>query len=141
MRTGLSTFAVGETVYKYDLLAPVEALRYGTQCAKVLGPALASVMDVVQQFGSDKATVGELVASAAPALAAIDEDKVATLMQTAFKRVYTPANECLGDEAVFNDWFQARPHEMFPVGLLAIYHLSKAFFPKLPAMPPIDSPI
>lgn len=135
MRTGLGQFNVGDTVYKYDTLAPIDGLRYGTQCAKVLGPALANILDVVTQWSADKMTIGDLATSVAPALATLDEDKVEGLMRTAFARVYTPRNECLGDEAAFNDWFSERQNEVFVVGVLAIYHLSKDFFPRLPATP------
>ena len=139
MKTGLGTFKIGEHVYKFEALAPIEGLRFGTQCAKILGPTLTVVLEVVSRWNSEKMTIGEVVASVSPALGTVDEEKLEGLMKTAFARVYTPMNENLGDEAAFNTWFQDHMSDMFPVGLVAIYHLAKDFFPKLPATKPTPS--
>lgn len=140
MKTGLGTFKIGEHVYKFEALAPIEGLRFGTQCAKILGPTLTTVLDVVSRWNSEKMTIGDVVTSVSPALGTVDEEKFEGLMKTAFSRVYTPMNENLGDEAAFNSWFQDHMPDMFPVGLVAIYHLAKDFFPKLPATKHTPSP-
>ena len=139
MTTGLGKFTVGEHVYKFEALAPIDGLRFGTQCAKVLGPALTAVLDVASRWNTDKMTLGELVTTLSPALASVDEEKFEGLMKTAFTKVYTPQNENLGDEAAFNAWFREHPQEMFTVAVIAIYYLARDFFPKLPGTKPTDS--
>lgn len=129
--TGIKEFIVGDNVYKFTELAPVEALSFGTKVAKTIGPILGSVFSVLGnvQGGGDK--TAEFLEAIVPALDKIDEAKLEALLKECFSHVYTAGNECLGDEAVFNSWFRDNKADLFPVGLTALFNLSKDFFPKL----------
>lgn len=126
--TGINQVKIGEHVYSYTVLSPVEALRFGTEALKVLGPGMAKLATGSLKTGDD---VGSLVTSIAPALENLETEKLERLLKTVFAHTFTPTNENLGDEAAFNDWFQKNPHEMFQVGFQILYLLSKDFFPKL----------
>ena len=60
----------------------------------------------------------------------MDVDKVSLLVEEAHRRCYTPQNEALRDEVVFNRWFMEHPDQLYGAGLLAVWHLVKDFFPK-----------
>ena len=125
MSDGISSFTVGADTYKYVELAPLEAMRFGIKVAKALGPAVAKIGEAAS--GKDVASV---TASIGPALATVDEETLDELLKTAISRVYTPVNECLGNQAVFNSWFKDRKDSLFTVSFMALFHLSKDFFPK-----------
>lgn len=131
MGNGIGEFAIGNHKYKYEELAPIDALRFGTQCVKTLGPAASSLLALAGRIqGAAKAS--DVIESVAPALASIEEAKLEALLKVAYGHTYTPQNESLGNEAVFNGWFREHPHELFQVGLTALYMLAKDFFPKPP---------
>lgn len=127
--TGIGHFTVGEHTYKYTELAPVDALRFGAVVTKAIGPALAVLGDAASS-ASGASNTKDILTAFGPALGLIDEEKLLELINTALQRVYTPQNECLGDEVVFNNWFQQHKTDLFQVGLLSLYHLTKDFFPR-----------
>lgn len=127
--TGIGEFIVEDRVYKYTKLAPIDALRFGTEVLKALGPGLIQLATKYQL--KDKTTVGEALDIISPALETLEPDRLQPLLTTAFAHVYTSSNECLGDEASFNSWFQQYPSDLFRVGVTALYYLAKDFFPKL----------
>ena len=146
MNNGIGQFIVNDTVYKYTELAPVEALAFGAKCVKTLGPlmsglggALSAVSKASRASEGEAASSGpidatEAVLSAlAPMMGNVDEARLMELFKECFGHVYTPQNECLGDEAAFNSWFMERKADLFPVGIVALIHLGRDFFPKLPA--------
>lgn len=131
MNTGIKEFIVGDTAYKFTELAPVEALSFGTKVAKTIGPILGSVFAVLGNVSGGGDKTAEFLEAVVPALDKIDEAKLEALLKECFGHVYTPANENLGDEAAFNSWFQDHKADLFPVGLTALFNLSKDFFPRL----------
>lgn len=147
MNNGIGQFIVNDTVYKYTELAPIEALAFGAKCIKTLGPlmsGLGGALSAVSKASQEKASEGaapsgaidatEAVLSAlAPMLVNVDESRLMELFKECFGHVFTPQNECLGDEAAFNAWFMERKADLFPVGIVALIYLGRDFFPKLPA--------
>lgn len=127
--TGIGTFTVGSHAYKFEELAPTDALRFGVKVTKSLGPALAKLGEAATN-AAGKTDPKELVAAFGPALGMVDDAVLEELLRTAMQRVYTPQNESLSNEAVFNAWFREHKEDLFPVGLYALYHLTKDFFPK-----------
>lgn len=132
--TGIREFIVGDNAYKYTELAPVEALSFGTKVAKTIGPILGSVLAVLGNASGGGDKTAEFLEAVVPALDKIDEAKLEALLKECFGHVYTAGNECLGDEAAFNAWFRENKADLFPVGLTALFNLSKDFFPKLSAI-------
>lgn len=128
--TGIREFIVGNTAYKYTELTPIDALSFGTRCAKTIGPILSALFNALGNTTSGERTT-ELMDALAPALDKVDDKKLEALLKECYSHVYTPGNECLGDEASFNSWFSERKHELFPVGITALIHLVKDFFPNL----------
>lgn len=127
--TGIGSFVVGNHTYKYEELPPIEALRFGAVVTKAIGPALA-VLGEAAVAATTAHTTKDILAAFGPALGMVDEDKLLELIKASLQHVYTPQNECLGNEAAFNTWFRANKEDLFPVGLLSLYHLTKDFFPK-----------
>lgn len=131
----LGKFVVNGSTYSYNKLPPIDAIRFGTQCVKILGPVLSGRL---LQVGGNPS---ELLDALGPALANLDSEALEGLLKTAYSYVYTPHNENLGDPAIFNTWFVNHPEDLYHVGLLAIYNLAKDFFPKLGDMlTPSNSP-
>lgn len=147
MNNGIGQFIVNDTVYKYTELAPVEALAFGAKCVKTLGPLMSGLGGALSAISkaSAKAAEGEaapsgpidateaVLSAIAPMLGNVDEARLMELLKECFGHVFTPQNECLGDEAAFNTWFMERKADIFPVGVAALIHLGRDFFPKLPA--------
>ena len=127
--TGIGSFTVGTNTYKYEELAPIEALRFGVTVTKSVGPALAKLGEAAAGAKNAKDVTG-IMEAFGPALGMVDDNKLLELMHASFQHVYTPHNECLGNEAVFNSWFRTNKEDLYMVGLLSLYHLTKDFFPK-----------
>ncbi len=125
--TGLGSFSLDGVMYRFETLNPLEAVRFGNRVFKVFGPALLSLAAAK----NDGEAAGEgVLAALAPALSGFDDDKVSLLIEEALRRCYTPQNEALRDEVVFNRWFMEHPDQLYGAGLLAVWHLVKDFFPK-----------
>ena len=126
--TGLGSFSLDGVMYRFETLNPLEAVRFGNRVFKVFGPALLSLAAAKKDDGE---AAGEgVLAALAPALSGFDDDKVSLLIEEALRRCYTPQNEALRDEVVFNRWFMEHPDQLYGAGLLAVWHLVKDFFPK-----------
>ena len=126
--TGLGSFSLDDVMYRFETLNPLEAVRFGNRVFKVFGPALLSLAAAKKDDGE---AAGEgVLAALAPALSGFDDDKVSLLIEEALRRCYTPQNEALRDEVVFNRWFMEHPDQLYGAGLLAVWHLVKDFFPK-----------
>ncbi len=126
--TGLGSFSLDGVMYRFETLNPLEAVRFGNRVFKVFGPALLSLAAAKKDDGE---AAGEgVLAALAPALSGFDDDKVSLLIEEALRRCYTPQNEALRDEVVFNRWFMEHPDQLYCAGLLAVWHLVKDFFPK-----------
>ena len=123
--SGLGSFSLDGVIYRFEALNPLEAVRFGNRVFKVFGPALLSLA-AAKKDGAETAGEGMLAA----ALSEVDDDKVSLLIEEALRRCYTPQNEALRDEVVFNRWFMEHPDQLYGAGLLAVWHLVKDFFPK-----------
>ncbi len=126
--TGLGSFSLDGVMYRFETLNPLEAVRFGNRVFKVFGPALLSLAAAKKDDG--EAAGESVLAALAPALSGFDDDKVSLLIEEALRRCYTPQNEALRDEVVFNRWFMEHPDQLYGAGLLAVWHLVKDFFPK-----------
>lgn len=87
--SGLGSFSLDGVIYRFEALNPLEAMRFGNRVFKVFGPALLSLASA-KKDGGEMAGEGVL-ASLAPALSEMDEDKVSLLVEEALRRCYTPA--------------------------------------------------
>ena len=65
MNLGIGKVKVGDSVYSFAALAPIEALRFGTECAKVLGPALVQFLS---RYSGEEMTLKDLLTQVGPAL-------------------------------------------------------------------------
>lgn len=105
---------VENVTYKVVPLDPMSALRYGTKVMKSVGPAFMS---------ATQGNIGDV-------LSAVSETELEAILQSAYAQTYTPKNECLGDPAVFNEWFTEYKSHLFVVGIQAVIALTRDFFPK-----------
>lgn len=117
MRNDLGKFEVEGETYKFRNLSPFEGLDFGARVAKLVAPALMGL--------GTGATVGDIVKG----LGSMDNTEMTALMKEALGKCYTPESEALDNEAVFNKWFGDHPTHLFQAGVLAVYHLTKPFFP------------
>jgi len=141
-QTNMTFVSVGGNKYAVDLLNPLEALAWGPRVIALLGPSIGKVMgsldfealkgvDLTQQgiaeaAGQFKGPLGALFSC----LGELKPDQVTALLTETLQHCYTPQNESLADMAVFNRWFQEHPGDMYPLGVTALVHLVKDFFPK-----------
>ena len=114
---------INDRTYTIQPLNPMEAIAYGTKIAAVIAPALSSL------------TGGAGLKSGAEKLllslgAALKDNDVSSLLKTAYDQCYTPQNESMADEVVFNKHFLAFPEDAYELGVRAAYLLVKDFFPK-----------
>lgn len=138
----ISFVMLGKHKYAMDLLNPIEAIAWGNQALSLFGPSLGKIFESIdfksmEDIDLDKqglaGLANKLQAIIAKTLASCGElksDEVSKMMNEAIKRCYTPQNEPLGDEAVFNRWFREHPGDLYPLGCMALVHLVKVFFPK-----------
>ena len=128
---GMGTFTVDEVVYRFNYMNPADALDFGPRVLKVVGPTLFAL--ILTEKDASKNGEAAILDVMIPAISGMDSKIISGLIKEAISFCYTPRNEALGDEKNFNDWFIAHPDHLFTAGALAIYHLAKPFFPKMPA--------
>lgn len=134
-------FRVGNNQYAIDLLNPLEAITWGNRVMALLGPAIGNIVvsvdfETISGIDLRKMEMSEVfgkwqpvIATAMASCGAVRADDISRLMAEATQRCHTPRNEALSDAAVFNSWFRENPGDIYPVGVMAIYHLVKDFFP------------
>lgn len=54
------------------------------------------------------------------------------MLKDALARCYTPENEELKNQVVFNSWFRKHPEDMLTLGMQAAHRLAQDFLPKAP---------
>lgn len=132
----------GEHRYMLELLNPLEGIAWGNRALTLFGPALGKALAAVDfkalegldltQDGLVEvgAKMQGMLISSFSSLGELDSEKVTAIMTEAIQRCYTPENESLVDQTVFNRWFREYPGDLYPLGVMALYHLVKDFFPK-----------
>ena len=132
---------LGGNRYAVELLNPIDAISWGNRALALFGPSLGKIVgsidfDKIQSI--DLITMGlaevagklqGLVSMAFASCGELKSDAVTALMTEAIQRCYTPQNEALSDMAVFNRWFREHPGDLYPLGVMALVHLVKDFFP------------
>lgn len=121
----LAKIQVGDNHYAIDPLPPMDALEFGPKAAKVLSPTMSGIMEITNN--ADNSSLGK---SINVMFANIDPKETAALMREAVGQCWTPKNQSLKDETVFNIWFMEHPNDLYELGLRAIYILAKPYFPK-----------
>lgn len=129
---GIGEFTVGTEKFKYEELAPADALAFGLRVARVIGPVVAEIAAAVEA-ASNAATGLQVAEALGKALVHVNPDDLESIIQQAYKRIYTSSNTCLGDAASMNAYFKDHKDIMFQVGIVGLYNLCKDFFPRLSA--------
>lgn len=119
-KTGMSEFKVNGRTYKFDILTPMDAISFGSRVLKAAGGALLSICGEASSVNYK---------AIADALSSVDPEELSSLMREALNRVYTPEQEPLKNEAVFNAWFNKYPEDLFVAGVMAVFEQVRDFFP------------
>lgn len=113
---------IEERVYSIQRFNPMEGMEFGTKLLSVISPAFGGIIESTKD-GGDPAKVGVEIARA------LKDPELAPMLRRAIGQCWTPENESLADEAVFNMHFSKYPSDMFNLGVQATYSLVKDFFP------------
>lgn len=124
---GLKSFSIDGMTYRLKTMNPRDAIQFGARVIKAFGPTLAAL---AAESGN---STEKMMSGLASAVSSLDNTLAAEVFSEALSYCITPQNQELSDEAVFNQWFIDHPDHLFQVAGLAIFHLSKDFFPKTPA--------
>ena len=142
MNTNLKFIDFGGHKYAVELLNPLEGITWGHRAMSLLSPALGSLLTSANlsalmeldvegdDFTENLAAIQPLLGELFNAYGKLGGDEVSALLTEALQRCYTPRNESLADMSVFNRWFQENPGDLFTLGIIALFHLVKGFFPK-----------
>ena len=117
----LKSFTIGKNIYKVEPYSPKEAIPFGLKVIKTLGPLLGKL--------TAKGTAEERISRVIGEAGNLNEEMVDNLLTAAYKRVYTPNNEPMDNEANFNAWFKDHKSELFECGFRAILLLAEDFLP------------
>jgi len=140
-QANMTFVSVGGKKYAVDLLNPLEALAWGPRVVALLGPSIGKVLsstDFEALKGIDLAKQGIMEAAGKlqnplgalfACLGELKPEQVTALLNETLQHCYTPQNESLADQSVFNRWFKEYPGDMYPLGVMALVHLVKDFFP------------
>lgn len=127
--TNMAFITVGGNRYPIDKLNPLDAIDFGSRVAAVVMPTLGGLVGAVDGLNGDPANMkldGKIFREA---FIGYKSEETAALMKDALAQCYTPQNEPLNNQAVFNAWFQEHPGDLFQLGAMAVYELVKDFFP------------
>lgn len=141
LAANLAFINVGERRYAIDTLNPLEAIDWGVRVAVLLGGPLGRLLggcDLERLKNLDPARpdpdslglLKDALASGLAGCAGLNAPELTDLLTQALRRCYTPENEALRDEAVFNRWFREHPGDLYPLGVKAVQQLVADFFPK-----------
>ena len=111
--TDLVEIEIEDRVYACQRFNSMDCVAYGTQWRPILYPEGGEMADVASTLKN-------------PSLTA--------MLRQAIGQCFTPQNESLADEAVFNQWFTKYPGDMFILGLQATVALIHDFLPSVLAM-------
>lgn len=140
-QANMTFITVGGKRYALDLLNPIDAIAWGNRALALFGPSLGKIVNSIEfdkLQGIDLANMGlmevagkvqTLISMALTSCGELKAAEVSAIMTEALQRCYTPQNESLGDTAVFNKWFKEHPGDLYPLGVMALVHLVKDFFP------------
>ncbi len=141
---------VGDNRYAINTLNPIEGLEWGNNAMIQFGPVLGHIFQVcpaeqlaalfadalaggIKNMDGFILTVQPVLGVALSGLATLDGTKIFVMQEKALSRCYTPENEPLSNQAVFNRWFKEHPGDMHLLSWKAIFMLVKDFFPSMPA--------
>ena len=113
---------VGENVYPLQKMNPMEGMEYGMKVLAAVSPSFAGIYEAVKDGGEYEKVFFELSKT-------LQQSDFTPLLKTAYGQCFTPQNESLADEVIFNRWFRDNPGDMFHLGALAVWELAKDFFP------------
>lgn len=125
---GLGTFVIESTEYRYEFLAPIEAMTFGAKVSKLLGTVL---IGVANGLDTNARTINTADINAA--LATVDPEETAKLGLEALKHCYVQVNGSwvsLKDESYFNKFFMEHPEQLYQASIQAIWNLASPFLPK-----------
>lgn len=120
--SGLIRIKIDERVYAVQHFNPMEGMEFGTKLLSIISPALGGIIEATKE-GGDPAKVGVEISKA------LKDPDLTPMLKQALGQCFTPENESLSDEAVFNTYFSKHPGDMFQLGGQAAYMLVKDFFP------------
>lgn len=123
---GFSTVEVGGSRYSVQKMNPMDALDFGVRVMTVVSPALGGIMEAVKEGGSAERDLPAFFSSLQSALSG---GNAAAILKEALRRCFTPQNEGLADDVVFDKWFREHPGDMFPLAARAVWELVKDFLP------------
>lgn len=98
---------INGNTYTAEPLNPHEAIGWANRLIPVVGPVL-----------TDKS------------LDKWNGPEASRLMQEAVARCWTPENEKLSEQAVFNRWFQKHPRDLIELGARAAFEVARDFLPE-----------
>lgn len=114
---------IEDRVYTIQPFNPLDGMEYGAKLLGLLAPALGGVIELTKEGGDPLKVGGELAT-------VLKNPEVTPLLKQALGQCFTPENQSLADEAVFNAWFRKFPGDMFVLGGKAVWELVKDFLPK-----------
>ena len=113
---------IEDRVYPCQRFNPMDGMEYGAKIAGLIAPVFTSLS-------------GDNTKDGIAALSTLSRDPLLTpMLKQALGQCFTPQNESLGNEAVFNSWFQKHPGDMFELGIKAVWALVEDFLPSPLAM-------
>lgn len=120
--TALTRIKIEERAYSLTKFAPMDGMEYGTKVMAVVSPALGGLYEATKDGGN--------AIKMASDFAAVFKDPTLTpLLRQAIGQCFTPKNESLADEYVFNTWFSQHPGDLFQLGVQSAWALVKDFLP------------
>lgn len=126
--SGLGSFVIEATEYRYEQLTPIEAMTFGSKVSKLLGTVILGVAN-----GLDTNTKEFNVADVQTALATIQPEETAQLGLEALRHCYVQLQGSwvsLKDESYFNKHFMEHPDQLYVASVQAIWKLASPFLPK-----------
>ncbi|MDL2317123.1 hypothetical protein LJC59_08640 [Desulfovibrio sp. OttesenSCG-928-A18] len=119
----LGFITVNDNRYPIDKLNPLEAIAFGNRVMAVVGPLLRAMLDASMQKSCLSRFFDGLFTN-------YPSELWTGIMNDALRRCYTPHNEPLHNQAIFNEWFRRYPGDLFELGLMGVYSLAADFFPR-----------
>ena len=124
----LQRLKINDNIYTLDPMNPLEGMEFGEKVLGAISPTFAAMYEAFKEEGDQGAMFNHLAL-------ALRAGGLTPILKEALNQCFTPENESLRDEAVFNKWFRRHPGDMYQLGVKATWELVKPFIsPQLGTM-------
>lgn len=118
---------IEDRIYSVQKFHAKKAFSFSRNVLGIIAPTLGEGLEILGGGEVPKGQLKQLCAGIADVLMNEKSDR---FINEALAQCFTPENQSLADEGVFNRWFSRYPHDLYELSGKVVWVLIKDFLPK-----------